>query len=135
MHYHVAVLLLSAGVLLAAALLDIRGGQQVLLPIGSLSIPELCTWRRLTGWSCPGCGLTRSFIALVRFDVRQAWSYNPAGVLLFGLILAQFPYRMAQLWRLSTSRPAWHPKGGTIVVWVLAACLLLQWLWRVVNPW
>jgi hypothetical protein len=128
--YHSAMLILAALVLIAAIVLDVRDGTQVLLPIVRLPLPEVCAWHRLTGLNCPGCGLTRSFIALADGDMRSAWSFNPAGMLFFAALLAQFPYRLAQLARLQAGRPAWRPAGAMIAVWVLVASLLVQWVWR-----
>src|SRR5438067_13160115 len=62
--FHLILLALSTAVLVLAAVLSVRSGTQVLLPMIDLPLPELCTMRRLTGLNCPGCGLTRSFISL-----------------------------------------------------------------------
>src|SRR5690606_16747481 len=35
-----------------------------------------CPFRTLTGWWCPGCGLTRATHHLLRGDVMQALRYN-----------------------------------------------------------
>ncbi|MBR3925948.1 MAG: DUF2752 domain-containing protein [Akkermansia sp.] len=35
-----------------------------------------CAFRRCTGISCPGCGGTRSFSALLQGDILQAFRYN-----------------------------------------------------------
>ncbi|GIW46929.1 MAG: hypothetical protein KatS3mg078_0806 [Deltaproteobacteria bacterium] len=46
-------------------------------------IPVFCPFRLLTGVSCPGCGMTRAFIALAEFDVSLAIKLNPFSVPLF----------------------------------------------------
>jgi hypothetical protein len=43
--------------------------------------PVLCPWRRCTGISCPGCGLTRAAGRLVRGDLAGAWYHHPFAVL------------------------------------------------------
>lgn len=35
-----------------------------------------CPWRTVTGWWCPGCGLTRATHHLLRGDVTAALRYN-----------------------------------------------------------
>lgn len=43
-----------------------------------------CVWRELTGWRCPGCGLTTGCKALLRGDFAEAMAWNwftPAVVL------------------------------------------------------
>ncbi len=42
----------------------------------------------VSGLPCPGCGMTRSVIAWLRWDPVEAWSANPMSLLLIvGLIL------------------------------------------------
>lgn len=36
-----------------------------------------CPIRFLTGVSCPGCGMTRAVIALLKFDPKTAYQYHP----------------------------------------------------------
>jgi hypothetical protein len=36
-----------------------------------------CLVQRLTGWSCPGCGTSRAFAAIIHGDVAGAWQANP----------------------------------------------------------
>jgi hypothetical protein len=38
-----------------------------------------CEWRRLTGWPCPGCGLTRAADHFAHGDLAGAWQANPLG--------------------------------------------------------
>ena len=48
-----------------------------------------CLFRVLTGFECPGCGMTRMCTSLVMLDFRAAWSYNPVMMCLlpFGILL------------------------------------------------
>ncbi len=55
-------------------------------------IPAMCTWRRLFGMGCPGCGLTRSFVYLAHLQVVDAFRMNLAGPPIF-LALAGFSLR------------------------------------------
>ena len=36
-----------------------------------------CFYWKATGYLCPGCGLTRMFISLIKLDVAAAFNYNP----------------------------------------------------------
>ncbi len=40
-----------------------------------LGLPCVVTW--LCGIPCPGCGMTRAVLALLRLDVAAAFSYHP----------------------------------------------------------
>lgn len=129
--FHGLLLALCLVVLGLACTLSVRGGEQVLLPLRGIALPELCTSKRFWGLACPGCGLTRSFISLAHGDLRQAWSYNPAGIWLFAIMLFQVPYRLLQLQRIYTARPelslGWITSLSLIV---LVLGLLGQWVLR-----
>lgn len=36
-----------------------------------------CLWKTMTGYECPGCGLTTAFVAIIRLEWQLAWSSNP----------------------------------------------------------
>lgn len=42
-----------------------------------------CVFHRLTGWYCPGCGITRMILSLTEFQFHQAFHYN---ILVFSLL-------------------------------------------------
>ena len=129
--YHVLMLCGTGFVLLAAAWFELSGETRVALPIGQIVLPEICSFRNLTGLSCPGCGLTRSFISLMDGEVRAAWRFNPAGLALFAAALFQFPYRAGQIWRLARGRREWRSSLWLYTAWALVAAVLVQWIWRV----
>jgi hypothetical protein len=55
----------------------------------SYSSPFFCPFRTLTGIPCPGCGMTRSFLAIAKGNLSSAIGYNLFGPILFiGLTLA-----------------------------------------------
>jgi hypothetical protein len=62
-------------------------------------VPTLCTFRRLTGMGCPGCGLTRSFVFLAHGQLAEAFRLNPLGPVLFGVVLIQIPWQILRLYR------------------------------------
>ena len=129
--FHWALLLLCGGVLLVASILSVRGNRQVLVPGLPIPLPELCTSRRFFGIDCPGCGLTRCFIALMHGDLRSAWSFNPAGILLFAIMAFQIPYRAVQLWRIHRGWPEISLASGAVwAVLLLGLALIAQWAAR-----
>jgi hypothetical protein len=130
---HAMFLCLSLCVLSLSALLTTRGEQQVLLPLVKVPLPGLCTAKRCFGIECPGCGLTRSFISIAHGDLPRAWYFNPAGILLFALVIAQIPYRAIQLWRIRSGAGAIHLGHQKWIVWPLMAALLGQWLIRTID--
>lgn len=68
-------------------------------------IPVVCVFRRLTGLSCLGCGLTRSFVLLVHGAWLDAFRANPVGPPLFAAMVIQAPARLWQRLRVPQSEP------------------------------
>ncbi len=74
-----------------------------------------CPFRTLTGWWCPGCGLTRATHHLFRGDLAQALRFNLfVVVVLAGLMLT---------WLAWTLRVAGRPAG----TWVKRATRVPNW--------
>lgn len=97
--WHAGVLAAAVVVLLAACLLEVQGGSHV--AFFGWQLPELCWWRRMLGWNCPGCGLTRSLVSTMHAQWAAAWQYHMAGLPLSLAIAAQLPYRGWQLMRIA----------------------------------
>lgn len=132
--FHVVWLCLAAGVVLLSTLMQIRNSQQVTVPFTQIPLPELCSFRRMTGMDCAGCGMTRCFISLGHGDVLGAWNYNPAGILLYGIVLFQIPFRGWQLWRIRRGLPEVHLSSYGYSGMVLFAVLMVaQWGIKVVT--
>ena len=45
--------------------------------------PVVCAFRALTGLPCPGCGLTRSFVATAHGELQEAFAFHLFGPFLF----------------------------------------------------
>jgi hypothetical protein len=69
-------------------------------------VPIMCTWRRLFGVSCPGCGMTRSFVFMAHGAIIEAFRMNMLGPPLFTVVLVQIPYRAARLFKILKEDPA-----------------------------
>jgi hypothetical protein len=103
---------------------------RVVVPIVRWSLPGVCFWQRLWQLDCPGCGMTRCFIALAHADVAGAWRYNPAGLLLFAALLVQFPYRWVQLRRIARREPEIGVGRPVLLAWIAVAAIIGQWVAR-----
>ncbi|MFT4977556.1 MAG: hypothetical protein ACI8S6_003461 [Myxococcota bacterium] len=69
-----------------------------------VQLPELCTFRRLTGMSCPGCGLTRSFTYMGHLDLSAALKMHLLGPPLYIVVALQPLLRARSLWRARQER-------------------------------
>lgn len=52
------------------------------------SIP--CIFHEITGFYCPGCGITRTFFSLLKLDIVQAFRYNALVVCLIPIFAIYF---------------------------------------------
>ena len=130
--YHFWILVVALSLLTIAFLLNVAGqGTTTSLPLIG-EIPQLCTWKRLVGIDCPGCGLTRSIVALAHGQWATAWRFNPAGWLFFAVCLYQIPFRSLQLWRLYHDRADYRHRLVVIniAVWTLVLTMIVQWIWK-----
>lgn len=73
---------LAIGILGATVLFASLRGQG----INALPSRSLCWSVRLLGQECPGCGLTRSFLALASGQWADAFALNPSGPPLFAYL-------------------------------------------------
>lgn len=58
-----------------------------LLPLTSLYDAPLCPFRHITGYSCPGCGMTRACASLARGEIGASLHFHPLAsvfILAFG---------------------------------------------------
>lgn len=95
--------------------------------------PTVCPLRSTTGIPCPGCGLTRSFVATAEGDVVRAFGFHAFGpplMLLFGTMVTTRWITRSSRSPLFPDGPMAHPGVRIVVVawlgWALArACGLL----------
>jgi hypothetical protein len=66
-----------------------------------------CSFKSYLGMECPGCGMQRAFISLLKGDLIQSFQYHPA-LIPFLITIA------ALLIQLKLK----HPKGGNFVMWL-----------------
>ena len=100
---HALVLLLCGAVVAMAAVL---APTPEAVSLFGVPIPELCTYRKLFGMPCPGCGLTRSFSFMAHGAFLEALRMNWMGPPFFVLVATQIPYRLFRLTRGPSIDPA-----------------------------
>ena len=86
----------------------------LLTQLTPLRIP--CIFQKITGFACPGCGMTHLCMQLLRLDFAGAAGENLAAALLARILIRA-------LWN-----PAWFSKGSraeNILLWGSVAVLLL----------
>ena len=116
-------------------LFEVLGRTALLLLLGQLyvlwgSLTQLwlpCPFHLLTGLDCPGCGVTRMCLALLRLDLSAAWSSNPGLLVLSPLLLGLLSWRAVTYIRTGNRR---FTRGETFLCWTLVVIFLLYGLLR-----
>lgn len=85
-----------------------------------------CVVKAVTGYPCPGCGITRGVLAILRGEFREAWRRNPASfaVLLFFAHAAATAAGEA----LGAIAPERAAARRVVADRILLATLLLSWV-------
>lgn len=59
-----------------------------------LHIPNLCLFHRLTGYPCPGCGLTRSIVCIGHGRIQESFAFHPLGIAIFAYLVVAAASRL-----------------------------------------
>lgn len=70
------------------------------LHLFGIRIPTLCTFKLLTGYDCPGCGLSRSFTYMGHGRIADAFRMHKLGPLMWTFTALQIPWRSVALLRI-----------------------------------
>jgi hypothetical protein len=99
--------------------------------------PSLCPFKLMTGLPCPGCGMTRSVVALLHGDLTVSAYFHPLGA---PFVLAMLALAVADAVIWSRHRRSGHPARpaswllervmATPAPWVAIGALTLVWLIR-----
>lgn len=66
-----------------------------------------CIFKNITGLPCPGCGLTRSFLSLFKFDIKSAFYYHPLFWLIIIIGFVVFYSERPRLGKIAKSKWFW----------------------------
>jgi hypothetical protein len=91
----------------------------------------LCPLRALTGYPCPGCGMTRAFCAIGHGEFARAVGYNALSPLVFLAALAVWTHALVTVLKLDGARAALERLlPGARGAKLLLALTLMWWLVR-----
>ena len=88
------------------------------------SVP--CLFRKVTGWDCPGCGVSRMLLAILRLDFSAAFLFNRVLFCLLPVLLF-IGGRMVWLYIRDGSV---RDRLSTVLAWICVGILLV---WGVVR--
>ncbi len=96
-----------------------------------LPLPR-CMWRTWLGVPCPGCGLTRACLAIMRGEFAAAWALHPWAFL---LVPAAGWYALRPLWKRKAPAEPASPRRGVRVLPVAVMLVFSLWaVWRALHP-
>ena len=107
-----------------------------------LGITVPCPFHAITGFYCPGCGITRCIISLLHFDFYRAFRYNPLVFILLPFISAYILYKL-YIWLFEkedkvTKKLVGYPMYILIIILLIYGILrntsLFSWLAPTIIP-
>lgn len=104
--------------------LNVHHDRVALAGLSDYPLPHLCMSRSMFGVTCPGCGLTRSFVHLAHGDWQASWRAHRLGWLMAAVVLFQLPYRT---WMLAGRRDALPARVVQVFAAIVVALLIINW--------
>lgn len=89
---------------------------------------QICAVRRFLGFECPGCGLTRSFAALVYGNIRKSIDLHPLGIVIAVWLIYMFLRAIYILILGRKPRELLTQKYRDLLMYVFLAALLIHWV-------
>jgi len=126
----------------ALGILALMAAAFVLRESGPNGVPWLpnCTFHRLTGLNCPGCGMTRAAHATLHGRLGEAFRFNPVGMILLPLVAVWIGIELLG-WIRGKPLPFRlnvGAKGGWAIVWILLGFWILRnlpwWPFTLLSP-
>jgi hypothetical protein len=105
-------------------------------PAGSGSGVNLCLVKHATGFACPSCGATRSFLAILEGEPSKAFFLNPFGYLLFILSILLPVWVAFDLITRRSSLFEFFLQSEKVlrkkeIAWPLVLLVLANWVWNI----
>ncbi|MDQ2084977.1 DUF2752 domain-containing protein [Herbivorax sp. ANBcel31] len=93
-----------------------------------LSLP--CSFKKLTGYNCPSCGMTRCFVYMSRLKFNLAWDITKAGVLLYIFCMVQIPYRLLLLIRGRNKSYKWIKRFMAVFLILIGIVVMFEFIFQ-----
>lgn len=80
---------------------------------------ESCSIKLLIGLPCPGCGMTRAIICLLKLDFKGSFRYNALWLILLFIVVVAILKKYGIFKKLYYSRVFWTLIGTTILTYYI----------------
>jgi hypothetical protein len=102
--YDIMVLIVLILMMTATFTFSVKSNTSYVPLMGGIQIPNSCFILTTTGYPCPTCGMTRSFIAIGHGELSRALKYNFGGIFAYILCLMEIAYLSLKITSRNTSR-------------------------------
>jgi hypothetical protein len=92
-----------------------------------------CLFHRMTGFDCPGCGMTRASHAALHGRFGEAFRFNPVGIVLLPAAILGLGLELAG-WMRGKALPFRFRLGGRWA-WGVFGLLTAFWVFRNIPAW
>ena len=92
-----------------------------------------CLFHRMTGFDCPGCGMTRAAHAALHGRFGEAFRFNPLGMVLFPAVLVGLALELVA-WVCGSALPL-RFRIGARWGWGVFGLLMAFWVFRNIPAW
>ena len=92
-----------------------------------------CNLQNSTGYSCPTCGLSRSFYAMAHLDISNAFGFHLFGPLFYFLIVLFLIKQSTELVLRREIKSTWSPSISKMLIAVLISVWIIIWLINILH--
>jgi len=93
-----------------------------------------CIFKAIFHIACPGCGMTRAFQELLRFDIIGALSYNLLAIPLILYFIGIFTARLVDALKGTSYTLVWEkPQLSIVQISILVLVLLSNWFLNIIR--
>jgi hypothetical protein len=123
----------SSHPVLSVSLVAITVGQYSLLKVLEQQhiISSICPIKMLTGYPCPGCGMTRACWSLLKLDFAEAFYFHPLSYLLASVVILVLINEVAELLFRKKMSYQWIGANKWLIIPIISLFTVANWIWSI----
>lgn len=86
-----------------------------------------CIFYQVTGLKCPGCGVSRMCLSLMKLDFKRAYHYNEVLFVLSPVLIIVFAYQICRYIRFDETKLT---KVQSVIMYIMIALLIFWGVFR-----
>jgi hypothetical protein len=130
--YDVMILVVLLIIIAATFTFNVKSNTSYIPFLKGFQIPKSCFILTVTGYPCPTCGMTRSFISIGHGEFAKALRYNFGGIFAYVLCLMEIGYLGLKIASKGTSK--WLiPMGKAVKLQFIITSVVVLVSWFYIN--